>query len=139
MKYRYSILFCVACLVPLSLGCSNKQSLGGRVTFSDDGSPVPACTIFFTTDSHVAQGNVIKPDGTYVVGSTGLKDGIPYGEYQVYIVGGESVTQGKNGENVYSSDIDPKYRKPETSGLTFVADGKTRKFDIVLDRKKQGR
>jgi hypothetical protein len=30
--------------------------------------------------------------------------------------------------------IDEKYRKSETSGLTFTADGKTKRFDITVER-----
>lgn len=133
MKACHLFPFIVFVLL-LSVGCGDKQKLGGRVTFTDDGSPIEACTIIFDAGSHVAQGNVIKPDGTYVVGSTGLNDGIPYGEYRVYITGGQTVTEGKNGESIYTSEIDPKYRQAETSGLTFIADGKKKTFDIQLDR-----
>ncbi|HBT78324.1 MAG TPA: hypothetical protein DEB39_15685 [Planctomycetaceae bacterium] len=119
------------------LGCGGKYPLTGKVTFSDDGSPIPECIVFFVKDTFLAQGNVIKADGTYLVGSTGLKDGLPPGEYQVYIAGAQNVTTTPQGENIYTSQIDDKYRSVETSGLAFTVDGKKRRFDIQLDRAPQ--
>ena len=121
------------------VGCSDKQPLGGTITFSDDGTPVPCGAIFFETPTFVAQGT-IKPNGTYEVGSTGLKDGIPKGTYSVSIRGAEDVTT-VNGPNGMQTErrkalIDRKYQTPENSGLTFTVDGKTRKFDIQVDRAK---
>ena len=119
------------------LGCSDKVPLGGTVTFSDDGSPVTAGAVFFETPTFNAQG-MIKPDGTYVVGSTSLTDGIPKGTYNVSIRGAEDITTitGRDGSQTERRRalIAGKYQSPETSGLTFTVDGKTRKFDIEVDR-----
>jgi len=119
------------------LGCSDNLPLGGKVTFSDDGSPVTTGAVFFTTPTFEAQGS-IKSDGTYVVGSTGLADGLPRGTYQVSIRGAEDVTtvEGADGSRTERRKalIDAKYQSAETSGLTFTVDGKTRKFDIPVDR-----
>ena len=119
-------------------GCSDKQSLKGKITFSDDGSPLPVGEITFATSTCIARGN-INADGSYAVGSTGKRDGIPKGEYQVYIVGAENVKVTFD-KGVQKSNrtplIDAKYASAETSGLTFTADGTTRRFDIQVDRPK---
>jgi len=120
------------------VGCSGKQPLSGTVTFSDDGTPVTAGAVFFETPTFNAQGS-IKSDGTYIVGSTGLTDGIPRGTYMVSIRGAEEIksVMGPGGTMVDGprrSLIDTKYQRADTSGLTFTVDGKTKKYDIKVDR-----
>ena len=117
------------------VGCSQNVHLSGKVTFSDDDSPVPFGNVFFMTPTTVAQAGIRK-DGTYTVGSMKETDGMPKGEYQVYLVVEQLSTREVRGqsENVYTSLIDPKHTNPATSGLTFTADGKTRKFNIQVDR-----
>jgi len=139
-NYPFFALPLVLCVLIFS-GCGSKNyQLTGKVTFSDDGSPVPAGTIFFTDGAFMSQG-AIKPDGTYVVGTMDKTDGIPPGEYKVYFGGvnsveeydpyGDGFTQAK-----YTPLIDSKYASADTSGLTFTADGKTKTFDVQLDRAK---
>jgi len=117
------------------VGCSQNVPLSGKVTFSDDGSPVPFGNVFFMTPTTVAQAG-IREDGTYTVGSMKETDGMPRGEYKVYLVVEQLTTRevGGQSENAYTSLIDSKHTNPETSGLTFTADGKTRTFDIQVDR-----
>ncbi len=119
------------------LGCGGNQSLSGKVTFSDDGSPLTKGVVIFTTATHNAQG-VIKKDGTYVVGFQKLNDGIPRGDYKVYIGGAEDVISTRTSDggesNRYVPLIDSKYFSSENSGLTFKADGSQRTFDIQVDR-----
>ena len=133
------VLSTILCVLLLS-GCGGKnQQLSGKVTFSDDGSPVPIGAIFFTDGQFMSQG-AIKPDGTYVVGTMTKTDGIPLGDYKVYLSGvtsSEDVQRGDGGfDTKYTSLIDSKYASADTSGLTFTADGKTKTFDIKLDRAK---
>ena len=125
-----------------AFGCSDKVQLGGKVTFSDDNSPVPIGNVQFETDTFVAQGE-IKPDGTYVVGSVALADGIPKGTYRVVVFAEEITTVEspalREGDapvttHIRKALIDPKYNSGATSGLTFTVDGKTRKFDFQVDR-----
>ena len=119
-------------------GCS-KQQLTGTVTFSDDGSPVPAGAVYFTTPTFEAMGE-IKKDGTYTVSSTGKNDGIPKGKnYVVTIVGVDEVelrhaTDGRIIGERRTPLIDPKYTRKDTSDLTYTSDGKTKRFDIQVDR-----
>ena len=93
--------------------------------------------VFFETPTFVAQGD-IQSDGKYVVGSTGLKDGLPKGDYRVSIRGADEITfiPGAGGTQVERRKalVDSKYQSPDSSGLTFTVDGKTKKFDIQVDR-----
>jgi len=118
-------------------GCgSGKQSLSGTVTFLDDGSPVPMGTVQFDTTGSFSRGE-IKSDGTYVVGTDTLTDGIPKGTYTVTVHATEyTEIRGADGSASSTSKqlINPKYNSAETSGLTFTADGKTKKFDIQVER-----
>jgi len=117
-------------------GCSDKVHLSGKLTF-DDGEPVTFGTVFFVTPSTISQAG-IRQDGTYTVGSDGVSDGMPKGEYQVYLVVEEltSIEVGGQSVNTYTSLIDAKYTNAETSNLTFTADGKTRRFNIEVERAK---
>ena len=121
------------------LGCSKNQKLSGKVTFSDDGSPLTCGAVFFETPTFVAQGD-IKSDGSYIVGSTGLKDGLPKGEYRVSIRGADEIkmVEGPGGSQrgERKALIDPKYMNADSSGLTFNVDGRSKKFDIKVDRAK---
>jgi len=121
-------------------GCSGKKPLRGKITFSDDGSPLPVGAIYFETPTYSASG-VIEKDGTYIVGSDSLRDGLPKGTYSVVIRGADEITVihppggGMPRENRRPL-IDSKYQNPDTSGLSFTVDGKTRKFDFQVDRAK---
>ena len=127
------------CILILS-GCGNKnQSLSGKVTFSDDDSPVPAGAIYFTDGTHLSQGSIT--DGTYVVGTKGKADGLPPGTYKVYFGGvnkRESYVDAESGTHMTKTThlIASKYASADTSGLTFTVDGKTKTFDVLLDRAK---
>ena len=140
MKYHSFLLSLVVLLV--AVGCSNKVPLSGTVTFSDDGAPLTQGAIFFQSDKIRAQGNIQK-DGTYTVGTDKQTDGLPRGAYQVYITGTASLAfvadssmfaDGGGQRTVETQVIDSKYSDPATSGLSFTVDGKTRTFDIQVER-----
>ena len=119
-------------------GCSDKVHIGGKVTFSDDNSPVTFGTVEFSTPSFRTEGQ-IKSDGTYVIGTDTLTDGISKGTYGITVrVDEVTMIDQPDGSQTPStrSLIDSKYHSVETSGLTFTVDGKTRKFDIPVDRAK---
>jgi len=101
----------------------------------DDGSPVTTGSVVFVQGSFQSRGD-IQSDGTYVVGTHSDKDGIPPGEYRVYIMG---VTEERgvdsDGSPIYVSLIDEKYAQQETSGLTYTTG--TSPFNITLERAKQ--
>ena len=116
------------------VGCSDNVHLSGKVTF-DDGEPVTFGNVFFVTPTTISQAG-IREDGTYRVGSVSVADGMPKGEYQVYLVVEEVTSMEVGGQTAttYTSLIAPKYTNPDTSGLTYTADGKTRRFDIQVER-----
>ena len=137
MNRKIFPLLCVIILA-VTIGCSQKQSLHGTITFSDDGSPVPTGAIFFTTPTFEAMG-AIKKDGTYTVSSTGTNDGIPKGQTYAVTITADEVELTRNADGSVAGEkrtrlIDPKYMNKDTSGLTFTADGKAKKFDIKVDR-----
>jgi hypothetical protein len=114
----------------LIIGCGNGQiSLRGKVTFSDDGSPVTKGTVLFVQGEFQASGD-IQPDGSYVVGSYTSKDGLPPGRYEVSVIGATETLQGETLRTI----IDPKYETASTSGLTINVDSSTKNYDLKLDR-----
>ena len=147
MKYHTFILSVAVLLIVT--GCSNKVPLSGIVTFSDDGTPLPQGAILFQSETILAQGG-IQPDGTYRVGTDKQTDGLPLGTYQVCITGTDKIEfaadrvtavdssgAGLGGQReIRTPLIDPKYASATTSELTFTVDGKTKKFDIQVDRAK---
>ena len=119
----------------LTIGCSDdKVGLSGKVTFSDDNSPLTVGTVYFTTDTYEARGT-IEEDGTYRVSSVSDKDGIPPGEYKVYILGAEKNTGQMAGMYEQMEQlIDEKYASKGTSGLSVKIDKSTKTYDFQVDR-----
>ncbi|MDR2761341.1 MAG: hypothetical protein LBB88_01915 [Planctomycetaceae bacterium] len=140
-------LFWTALLLVV-VGCGNGNvSLNGRVTFSDDGSPVTAGTVCFVKDTFQATGK-LNSSGYYVVGTMKSTDGIPAGVYKVYIadakkqIGTQKVQQVETDgstkevdEPIYEILVDKKFSSSETSGLTFEVKGDS-SFDFKVDRFK---
>ena len=152
IKYQYYAALVLLCG---TLGCGTNVKFGGRVTYSDDGSPLTTGMVCFESNSLLARGE-LGQDGYYDLGSMNLKDGIPKGEYRVYISGAQSaddsaLTQeaspsssqtpyasnmpsGSMAGIVYTPLIDPKYSEGKTSGLTVTIDGSSKTFDFKVDR-----
>ncbi|MDR1960474.1 MAG: hypothetical protein LBQ54_15800 [Planctomycetaceae bacterium] len=117
-------------------GCNHgKVPLKGKVTFSDDGSPLPTGIVIFSTPTFQARGE-IQPDGTFRVSSTGENDGLPPGEYDVNIVNASIAKEGSNSDKPegWILLVDEKYDSARTSGLKLKVDSKTRNYDLVVDR-----
>ncbi|MDR2171851.1 MAG: hypothetical protein LBP59_17035 [Planctomycetaceae bacterium] len=145
MKKILSFLLFLQLLI--FVGCSSNVSLKGRVTFSDDDSPVSAGTVCFVKDSFQASGK-LDANGNYVVGSLKATDGLPVGSYNVYIADAKKQTGTKKvkqleidgttkevDEPVYGMLVDSKFCDPKTSGLTIEVKGST-SFDFKVDRFK---
>lgn len=152
--YRY---YAVLLLLCSTLGCGTNIKFGGKVTYSDDGSPLTTGLVCFESDSYLARGP-LNQDGYYDLGSLNLNDGIPKGEYRVYISGAESTEEvavaqdaptqvpgqaayisgpsmaGTMGGKIFTPLIDRKFTDGKTSRLTVTIDGSSKKFDFQVDR-----
>jgi len=135
MKKQSIIPFLLSLLLVLT-GCGNHVGLSGKVYFSDDQSPLTVGTVNFETDSFFARAP-LKPDGRFVVGSLGDADGLPPGQYRVYISGAlESVTTGEGARatTTFEPLIDQKFMSAATSGIVIDITSTKRDFEIVVDR-----
>ena len=133
-----TILLTAVCLC----GCSSNVPLSGRITFEDNDEPLTTGTIAFVKGADQARSD-IDSDGRYKLGFLGASDGLPPGEYQIYIqaVHTEYVYGRPNADGeaevidrIETPFIADKYRDPATSGLTFTVDGKSKMFDIKVER-----
>ena len=129
MKKHITLLLCLLiCLVVV--GCGKNKRLTGKVTFTD-GKPATCGIVIFRTDTFMAKGE-IKSDGTYKLSSEKENDGIPPGEYQVY-VSSISKPSPAGGAALPLPLCDPKFENPDLSGLTCKIPAPQNTFDIVLE------
>jgi hypothetical protein len=134
MHKIFFYFFVVLLLVDLT-GCSNHVKLSGRVTYSDTNEPLEAGTVIFLAESEAFQARgEIEKNGSYVLATFRENDGLPPGNYRVYV---NSAYRYETQENGFSNEIrliTDKYTSPETSGLVFEVDRSTKKFDFQVDR-----
>lgn len=135
----------LAFLVLLSSGCGNHVKVTGKVTFPDD-TPLTVGKVVFETDTFSASGT-LQPDGTYTLGSLKENDGVPPGTYRVSVAGAmqageaKTVTTSSGGVtssvpmSIYTSAIDTKFSRGETSGITCEVK-KSMTFDFKVDPPK---
>jgi hypothetical protein len=133
--FQISILLLMFCA---ATGCGRNVSISGKVTFSDDGSPVPTGFVVFDDGTKSARAP-IKSNGSFVMGFDKENNGVPNGTYAVTISG--VVKLLPNPDNVFPPPteelIDAKYSDKETSGLSIIVDGSRNTFDIKVDRSKR--
>jgi hypothetical protein len=130
-KSSTSILLWVICFMALPLmGCGNPN-IYGKVVFSDDQSPVQYGVVNFVTDDFIARGQIDK-NGYYRIGTTRAGNGLPAGEYKIYISSTTLSIHPDEGGG-YKTIIHPKYEKPETSGLELSVKG-SQEFNIEVER-----
>jgi len=136
IHYGFNLLLLLAFLC--AAGCGNQIKVGGKVTFSDDDSPLTVGTVYFTTDSFETRGT-LQADGTYKLSSTGTDDGVPPGKYRVYVADAfERVTigEGDNLTETVTPLINSKFASSVNSGLEFDVNSSNRTFNFQVDRPK---
>jgi len=133
---------CISIIVPLLLivafvGCSDNVAVSGRVTFSDDNTPLTVGMVFFETDTFQSRG-ILDSEGRYQLGSVKAADGLPAGQYRVYINGAViDDPRSQPGTAPALPLLDLKYESGTTSELTADVDRSNRKFDFSVDRNPQ--
>ncbi|HEY1186409.1 MAG TPA: carboxypeptidase-like regulatory domain-containing protein [Gemmata sp.] len=127
-------LFGVLILAGCGGGAGDAAVVTGTVSLRD-GKPLPGGRIDFHSKSGLLTGQ-IKADGTYEMTA------VPPGEYKVSVENGHLKNAGPppaglapmptdNAGTKYVP-YDPKYNKPESSGLTTTVKGPTHTFDVQL-------
>jgi hypothetical protein len=146
MKLRYYFILTFVCLC--FIGCGKNVPLRGKVLY-DDGTPITVGTVNFTTDTHLSRGK-IQPDGSYVMGTNKDKDGLPPGNYKIYITGAEMAIEPKvkqkiqynaNGQPIpqmtpYQQLVGREYMTATTTPLTCEVPVKGNSFDIIVKKPK---
>ena len=132
MRSKSLFFLLLTVLVLAATGCNDKVTVRGKVTLSDDQSPLTVGTVVFQTNTFQARAT-LNPDGTYLMGTLSDKDGIPKGTYQVTINGAVEPVGGDA-----SKFIVPKMQPliVPLKDMTVVVDGKQKEYDIVVDRAK---
>ena len=127
MKRFFTLCF----ILFFAVGCGNRNvQLSGTVTFEDD-TPLTIGAVVFSTDTFMASGN-IGSNGKYLMGSYGMKDGLPPGTYKVYIAGATEEVSEKNG-GVWSL-IDPKFGGYTSTPITCEIPAPQNTFNITVPR-----
>ena len=160
MPDRFAIRFSPFLFLILLTGCGSNIKFGGRVTFSDDDSPLSGGTVCFQAGDFFARGE-IDENGNYKLGTVTVSDGIPKGTYQVFLsstekiesveiaaispekgLAGGQVSTGRNpvdgsvtmGGRKITPQVALKYASPTTSGIQVIVDGKTKRYDFQVER-----
>jgi len=136
MRFHLHSIVVVVALVAFGCGDANRVNVRGKVTFSDDGSPLTRGIVCLDNDKLMARGT-LQPDGTYAIGVEKDGRGIPPGSYKVSILfAQEEIPGGAPYSPRYNKLIDEKYASRHTSGIELVVDPSTTRFDITVDRPK---
>lgn len=122
------------CLSMISLGCGGDGRVElypatGSVTVKGQPAAGAEVVLIAVDESLRGPGNplpngVVGPDGRFSLGSYGVGDGAPAGEYQVTIVWAEEVKANPNNpERPPARDrLNSRYAMPAQSGLTATID-----------------
>lgn len=123
----------LAVLVSMT-GCgSGLTKVRGRVHYAD-GTPVTHGRVVVETTGPASSWGLIRPDGTFEMGTHDVNDGVVPGTLRVFLENTDSFPPPDSGANFVAKPlVHPKYARPETSGLTFEVP-RDREWDIVVDR-----
>ena len=134
---KRTLFLVVFIVLPLFLsGCSNHVPLTGRVTYSDDDTPLEIGRVIFEpeTGTFHARGN-IGADGRYKLATNKPGDGLPPGKYRVYLTDtSQWISNNEARTSVEVPFIESKFNSPDTSELVIDVKRSTRTFDFKVDR-----
>ena len=129
----------------LATGCGRNVPLQGKVMY-EDGTPITVGMVHFASETVLARG-AIRPDGTFVVGTLHQADGLPPGEYKVYILGAEEMVPGSMRDlgvdsmgvpiqsmPAFQQLVDRKYMSADQTPLTCTVPAPGNRFDIIVER-----
>jgi hypothetical protein len=138
MKFR-TTLFYILFGILIGAGCSDKIKISGTVTFSD-GEPVNFGSVCFNSNNKTYYGYLDK-NGHYSPGELKDGDGVPHGNYNVWLSGTVLSKEilNKEGESTGNSKetfrVAEKYTLLETTDLKFeVKRGGSKTFDFTVER-----
>jgi hypothetical protein len=119
--------------VTITAGCGNNVRVTGKVTF-EDGSPVTAGTVIFTTEK--AQFSGFIKNGSYDAGATKNGQGIPPGTYKVWLSDTARVEAIPNSPDTAAfPQITAEFTSPSGTPLQLeVKSGGSITFDISVKR-----
>jgi hypothetical protein len=122
-------LFC------LCLGCGKSiYPVKGRVHFTD-GTPLSQGRVVIDTGMELTGSwGLVRPDGTFEMGTNTPNDGVPPGKHRVYLM--NTMTTAPPGFiGVFQPKplVNPRFNKSETSGLVFEVPAQT-EWDIVVEK-----
>lgn len=130
------ILFCIFVLCCCTtIGCGNYIRVSGSVTFPD-GTPLETGIVNFQSPTHIAKGTLQK-GGRFTIGTFKVADGLPPGEYKVFITGAQKVRPDfvpnpKIDDLGLISVIDERFSSPDQTPLAYTIEKKTT-LNIVVD------
>jgi len=127
--YRFGLNLLMVTFLAFAGGCGSKITVDGFVRF-EDGTPLTTGTVYFESATTTSRGQ-LDTSGRYVLESSGAKDGVPPGNYKVYILGATDSEYGTDGQWTYKPLIDEKFQSAATSGLTCDVTKKM-PFDITV-------
>ncbi|MDR2168821.1 MAG: hypothetical protein LBP59_01605 [Planctomycetaceae bacterium] len=126
------VVFCV-CVI----GCGERRTIiTGTVQYAD-GTPITRGFVIFDNNKNSFFGT-IKDNGTYSTGAEKIVDGIPDGEYKVYLGKVNGMKLNQQTRKIEKIEVvDPKFCSADTTDLTFeVKRGGLKVFNIVVTKPK---
>jgi hypothetical protein len=119
----------VLALLSLSLGCSGKVPVSGKVTVKGGKPPEGASVVFSDEKAHRSARGVIAADGSFKLGTDGADDGAKPGKYVVTVHPPYPKDSSQPQPKPMFHD---KYQRASSSGLEAEVPQKT-EFNFELD------
>ena len=123
-SFRYWIFIFLGGVCFCGGGCGQNLQITGKVTYSDDGSPLDIGMIIFES-GNMASRSGLKADGTFKLSSETQNDGIPPGTYKVYFAGTFKPEGGGMTPRI-NQLLAPKYNSAATSDITITINKSTK-------------